>query len=157
MKPGDAIEFLKTKEALVLAVTGHPPGQPGFVATLIEAFSKAENLGEVRLINLVTSLKRELDMMMFAALPETGRQEIARVLQGRFGFSHLSQNPDLVIRQILRRRKSPIRTLAEAELIVNALASVSDDSLTAKERTKLKSILRDYESSLPARDAPPGA
>jgi hypothetical protein len=147
MKPEDAAEFLKAKESLFAVLTQQPPERASFVTLLLEEFSKPEHIAKFRPIDVITSLERELDMMMVAALPQAAREEIARVLKSKFGFSHLSQNPDLVIRQILRRRKTPIRTTAEAELVVNVLASMDDDSVTADQRRKLGLLLTDYETS----------
>lgn len=140
MKPVDPVRFLKTKEAIFLAVTGQPSGHPGFVTPLLEA------LGEAKLETLI-ELERNMDMMMASALPLAAREELAQLLKKQFGCSHLSGNPDLIIRRILRRRKDKIRTTTEAELVVNLLASVDDDSVTSEERQKLELILADFEKS----------
>jgi uncharacterized protein (DUF2267 family) len=139
MKYAAQVEFLKTKEAAFLAVTGHPPGHAGLVTTILGALPK------VTLTTLV-GMDRELDMMMAAALPHAARVELAQILEKQFGYGHLSRNPDLIIQRILRRRK--IANPADAELVVNLLASVDDDSVSGDQRKKLELILHDYENSI---------
>lgn len=85
---------------------------------------------------------QELELFPRMAIGPAGIRHIVAELKKQFGFGRLAEDPDVVIKRVLRRKK--IANDRELRVILDVLACV-DDSLDPPVRDALDDAARRYE------------